>query len=93
VRWHGTRPALLWELTPFPDAGEVRLSIPGLDPAWSSTALRGDALLAAVAPPAGLAPVQVVAEHPDIDPALRRPATPPDAPPEPPVIDEGGTFS
>lgn len=42
VRWHGTRPALLW------DAPEgVVLRVPGLDPSWSSDVARGDALLAA----------------------------------------------
>ena len=47
VRWHGERPALLWELTPHDDVdGPVRLTAPGLDPAWSTTDLRGDALLA-----------------------------------------------
>jgi hypothetical protein len=46
VRWHGERPALLWELDPFDDVEEVRLTAPGLDPAWSTTELRGDALLA-----------------------------------------------
>jgi hypothetical protein len=46
VRWHGDRPALLWELEPHADvAGPVRLSAPGLDPAWSTTELRGEALL------------------------------------------------
>jgi hypothetical protein len=44
VRWHGPRPALLWELD---GAGPVRLRAPGLDPAWSSSERRGDALLAA----------------------------------------------
>jgi hypothetical protein len=47
VRWHGERPALLWELAPHPDVTEVRITAPGLDPAWSSRELRGDALLAA----------------------------------------------
>lgn len=51
IRWHGDRPALLWELDPHPGVGEVRLTIPGLDPAWSTTELRGDALLAPVLPP------------------------------------------
>jgi hypothetical protein len=52
VRWHGDRPALLWELKPHVDADArqivepVRFTAPGLDPAWSSTELRGDALLA-----------------------------------------------
>jgi hypothetical protein len=53
VRWHGERPALLWELTPHADrAGRpVRITAPGLDPTWSSTDLTGEALLAPVAPP------------------------------------------
>jgi len=52
VRWHGPRPALLWELTPAPGVGPVRLVAPGLDPSWSSDEPRGEALLAtpAVAP-------------------------------------------
>jgi hypothetical protein len=47
VRWHGERPALLWELTPHPGVAEARVTAPGLDPVWSSSELRGDALLAA----------------------------------------------
>lgn len=46
VRWHGDRPALLWDAP----AG-VRVTAPGLDPTWSSTQPKGDALLAPVAPP------------------------------------------
>jgi hypothetical protein len=41
VRWHGSRPALLWEAP----AG-VELRVPALDPAWSSTEAVGEALLA-----------------------------------------------
>jgi hypothetical protein len=50
VRWHGDRPALLWELEPFDarDTNAVRLTAPGLDAAWSSTEARGEALLAPV---------------------------------------------
>jgi hypothetical protein len=48
VRWHGARPALLWECE-----RPVRLTAPGLDPAWSAAESRGEALLRA---PAG-APV------------------------------------
>jgi hypothetical protein len=44
VRWHGPRPALLWECD-----GPVALTAPGLDPAWSTTEARGEALLAAPA--------------------------------------------
>lgn len=49
VRWHGDRPALLWELEPL--LGAVRLSIPGLDPTWTSREPRGEALLSPVALP------------------------------------------
>jgi hypothetical protein len=41
VRWHGPRPALLWECE-----GAGRIRAPGLDPAWSTDEPRGDALLA-----------------------------------------------
>jgi hypothetical protein len=55
VRWHGERPALLWELEPARtgDPPPVRVTAPGLDPGWSSHELRGEALLAPVVPPAG----------------------------------------
>lgn len=44
VRWHGDRPALLWEL----DAKRpCRIVAPALDPGWSSTEPRGEALLSA----------------------------------------------
>jgi hypothetical protein len=63
VRWHGERPALLWEIeAPEGSTGsagpvdEVRLTAPGLDPTWSSTLPKGEALLApVVAPVAGSA--------------------------------------
>jgi hypothetical protein len=42
VRWHGARPALLWECEQ-----PTRLTAPGLDPGWSTTEQRGEALLAA----------------------------------------------
>jgi hypothetical protein len=46
VRWHGERPALLWELVPRPgQKGPVRITIPGLDPSFTTTELRGEALL------------------------------------------------
>ena len=48
VRWHGDRPALLWELEPFDGVDAVHLTAPGLDPGWSSVEARGDALLAPV---------------------------------------------
>lgn len=64
VRWHGGRPALLWEI----DGGrglDVLITAPGLDPAWSSTARSGEALLAAPA----TAPVSAPAADPAPDPA------------------------
>ena len=51
VRWHGPRPALLWDV----DAGGralgngFRLRCPALDPYWSATELRGETLLAGAA--------------------------------------------
>jgi hypothetical protein len=47
VRWHGERPALLWEVEPHAGSGPIVLTAPGLDPSWSSTEARGEALLAA----------------------------------------------
>ncbi|MDP1819734.1 MAG: hypothetical protein Q8K58_07530 [Acidimicrobiales bacterium] len=51
VRWHGDRPALLWDVSAPSDAPPVRLLAPGLDPTWSSTAAKGEALLQPVALP------------------------------------------
>ncbi|MDG1876508.1 MAG: hypothetical protein P8I99_03720 [Acidimicrobiales bacterium] len=45
VRWHGNRPAVLWERTGGPD-GAV-LGCPGLDPSWSTSERNGEALLPA----------------------------------------------
>ena len=51
-----------------------------------------DALLAEVAAPDGLDLYQLVAEHPDIDPAMRRPGTEPEPGPGP-TLPDGGSFS
>jgi hypothetical protein len=56
IRWHGERPALLWETKGLEGR---RLSCPGLDPGWSSTEERGDALLAVPS----LAPVDATTER------------------------------
>jgi hypothetical protein len=45
VRWHGERPALLWE-----GPADTTFTAPGLDPDWSSREARGEALLAPFAP-------------------------------------------
>jgi hypothetical protein len=51
VRWHGERPALLWHLEPHPGGPPPRLTAPGLDPSWSTTEVKGEALLAPLAQP------------------------------------------
>ena len=50
VRWHGERPAVLWEQTGEP----LLLSAPEVAPAWKSADSKGEALWPA---PAGVAPV------------------------------------
>ncbi|MDQ2651331.1 MAG: hypothetical protein M3Z03_17475, partial [Actinomycetota bacterium] len=50
VRWHGERPALLWEHHPSGGAS-IELRAPGLDPTWSTTERQGEALLSPVALP------------------------------------------
>jgi hypothetical protein len=45
VRWHGDRPALLWEAP-----ADARLTTPALDPAWLADVPVGEALLAAHEP-------------------------------------------
>jgi hypothetical protein len=42
VRWHGDRPALLWEVPPG-----AQVCAPGLDATWASSDVRGETLLAA----------------------------------------------
>jgi hypothetical protein len=100
VRWHGERPALLWELEPVADdavagalarlsGSSVVLRVPGLDPAWSTTEARGEALLAAPASAPTASPV------PDPPPAV--PPAAATAPVPEPVAeqapDPGGSFS
>ena len=54
IRWHGDRPALLWDLRRRDGdqrTGPVHLTAPGLDPAWSTDEPKGEALLAAGAAP------------------------------------------
>lgn len=43
LRWHGSRPALLWEMTDA--AAGTRLRADALDPGWSTTQPVGEALL------------------------------------------------
>jgi len=51
VRWHGERPAVLWELDAHPGVDAVAVRAPGLDPSWVGSGARGEALLAPVSPP------------------------------------------
>lgn len=48
IRWHGFRPALLWEMEPLAGrpVSAIELRCPGLDPDWSTRELSGEALLA-----------------------------------------------
>ena len=47
VRWHGARPALLWELESRPAQEPITVTVPALDKGWSSDQASGEALLAA----------------------------------------------
>lgn len=47
IRWHGYRPAVLWEFEPRGD--DVELCCSALDPEWSTTAWKGEALLTGAA--------------------------------------------
>jgi len=51
VRWHGPRPALLWD-APATEGVRLRLRAPLLDPAWEAATPAGETLLAE--PPTGL---------------------------------------
>jgi hypothetical protein len=79
VRWHGERPALLWELDGH-DGRAVRITAPGLDPRFASVDPSGEALLApprtsAAAPPASFTAPSTVAGEPVV---------------EEPIVDEPG---
>ncbi len=50
IRWHGARPALLWDVRCAP-ADHVALRCSVLDPTWSATVATGEALLAEPAVP------------------------------------------
>ncbi|MBI2710680.1 MAG: hypothetical protein HYX34_13465 [Actinobacteria bacterium] len=78
VRWHGERPALLWDLEPAPwsPPDPVVLRVPGLDAGWSTTDRRGEVLLAPVpvpSPPAGEVETGAAAVGADARPGGPRP--------------------
>ncbi|MBI2703932.1 MAG: hypothetical protein HYX32_01380 [Actinobacteria bacterium] len=63
VRWHGDRPALLWDLSLHDGIDQpVTLTVPGLDPSWSASAPKGEALLSV---PAGAAERALDRDQPD----------------------------
>jgi len=72
IRWHGDRPALLWELDPHPELGAARITVPGLDVAWSTTEPRGEVLLAPVAVPERPSPRRGLSIPVTVEP-MRRP--------------------
>lgn len=59
VRWHGDRPALLWEVEPL-DGEDLDVSATGLEPEWKGSGRQGDALLAPVELPERVASAGVV---------------------------------
>lgn len=61
VRWHGERPAVLWERSGDP----LTLSAPAIDPTWSSDEASGEALWAAPTRPARRGPALTVADGAD----------------------------
>jgi hypothetical protein len=60
VRWHGARPALLWER----DGSDGVPLRTGLDASWSTEASRGEALLSPVEPAGGLPKVVAALDEP-----------------------------
>lgn len=68
VRWHGTRPALLWDLRPHDGDDAPVLRAPGLDRTWETRELRGDALLGRVRPPRGLVKLNIISETVEPEP-------------------------
>jgi hypothetical protein len=72
IRWHGERPALLWELEPHAGIGPILLTTPALDPGWSSADRRGEALLAPVPVPERPTPRRGLTIPVTIEPMPRR---------------------
>lgn len=66
LRWHGRRPAVLWELAPWSQRSPVRpfaLTCSSIDPTWRSTDRSGEALLAEPAEAEFETPPEFVHEH------------------------------
>ncbi len=56
IRWHGARPALLWETTTIEGVAAMELRCSGLDPDFSTTEPSGETLLAGTADGLAVAP-------------------------------------
>lgn len=102
VRWHGDRPALLWEIQPVEGAEDGDrvpvLRAPGLDPAWQGSGWSGEALLGAVEVPATMVAIRGAAAAPaESAPAESAQPAPAPAPSTPSVAaeppEEGTSFS
>jgi hypothetical protein len=106
LRWHGSRPAVLWEVETArgldPSGAGPAITAPGFDAAWSGTGWQGEGLLAE---PDGVAKPAVDPTEAALDASLIAPAEAdpePEAPaatdrdPEPPAsppIGEGTSFT
>jgi hypothetical protein len=73
IRWHGDRPALLWDLEPLVEGRAPRLTVPSLDPEWSTTDRRGEALLGAVPVPERAGPRRGLSIPVTVEPTRRGP--------------------
>ncbi len=91
IRWHGRRPALLWEAVE--PASTIRWTCPVIDPAWSSTDATGETLLAE---PEGLPELDLVESSTEVlaDPSAADAASGAATEPEPPTGPmEGESFA
>ncbi len=73
IRWHGERPALLWQLEPHEGIGPVLLTTPALDGSWSTSQPAGEALLAPVPVPERPSQRRGLTIPVTIEPVRRRP--------------------
>lgn len=91
VRWHGERPALLWELEPHDPPGPdetVTITVPGLDPTFSTGERRGETLLAAPPVADASAPGTSIGDSP-----ADSTGTSTGDPPESTPVEPGSSFS
>ncbi len=89
VRWHGERPALLWEVDSDGDHAPLpALTAPALDPSWRGEGRTGEALLSPVDVPPTLVAIRAPGTAPA--PSSASPAAPPPSGPPPA---EGESFS